>query len=558
MQVMFPPLRAAGQTPREATICCVRRRSAARSLVLLCACAAAVLRVWGIDFGLPAVIAHPDESRVARTSLDFLSGNLHPGFFNYPTLFMYLNGAAYLGYCSARTVTGHFSSIAACVASWPAAYEPFFLIARLISALAGTSAVVLVFHIGSRTADRATGVIASLYTAVAFLHVRDSHFGVTDVTMTTLVLLALLALIRAHEAPSIRRFALAGTVAGLAVSAKYNAVLLLAPLLVSAWLHWIERRANGSRLDWRLPVFGAAMTVAFLAGTPYAALDPARFWQDVTGEAAHLAAGHSVFLGVGWIYHARVTLRYGLTLPLLLSGLAGAVLLSVRRPRSAGLLLAFPVLYYIVAGRGHTVFARYMVPLVPFVCVTAGYFTASLARVLTRRTDSRAVVPSAAAIALAIAAPSLVKAVQMDRVLARPDSRGLASAWIAAHVPPGASIFLTGSSPGQPDLWRGRVAPPWRIWRYDEPRRGFTTPAGFTSSWPDWIVVQESPLVAYSSVPSGVRAELTRYDLRQSFIALSMSTPHVFDQQDAFYLPLDGFARVARPGPNLYAYERRR
>jgi hypothetical protein len=36
-----------------------------------------------------------------------------------------------------------------------------------------------------------------------------------------------------------------------------------------------------------------------------------------------------------------------------------------------------------------------------------------------------------------------------------------------------------------------------------------------------------------------------------------MRVPHVYDQQDAFCLPLAGFSGVGRPGPNLYVYRRR-
>ncbi len=520
-----------------------------------CACLGAALRLWGIEFGLPDVIAHPDEGRVARTSLDFLTGSLNPGFFNYPTLFMYVNGAAYVAYCSTRVATGHFDSIRACAASWPVAYEPFFVIPRLISAAAGTAAAILAARAGSRAADRETGIVAAFFTAVAFLHVRDSHFGVTDVTMTTLVLLAIVALMRAHERPDAVRFAVAGLVAGLAVSTKYNALLLGVPLLVSAAIRWRDAE-RPSRLDSRVPVFALVMALAFLAGTPYAILDSAGFWRDVTAEAAHLSAGHSVMLGVGWMYHARVTLRYGLTLPLLAAGAAGAVLLAVRRPASAALLLAFPAAYYIVAGRGYTVFARYMIPVVPFLCITAAFVVTAAARALTRRLAPRAVTPAIAVLAIAVAGPSLVKTVRMDRVLSRADTRGLAAEWMASRVPADASILLTGSNVGHPALWRRGVRPPWPLWRYDESREGFLTPSGFTTTWPDWIVVQESPLVAYSRVPGGVRAALARYDLREAFIAIS--APHVFDQQDAFYLPLDGFDRVARPGPNLYVYEKRR
>jgi hypothetical protein len=44
---------------------------------------------------------------------------------------------------------------------------------------------------------------------------------------------------------------------------------------------------------------------------------------------------------------------------------------------------------------------------------------------------------------------------------------------------------------------------------------------------------------------------------RHAILAARHSERHVYDQQDAFYVPFDGFDGVARPGPNLSIYERR-
>ncbi len=218
-----------------------------------------------------------------------------------------------------------------------------------LSAAAGIVTVLLVYLLGRRLFDETTGLASAVFLAVAFLHVRDSHFGVTDVAMTMLLTLAVVLLIAAHDrareaSGDAGRFAAAGLVAGLAASTKYNAILLVAPAVVAAGLLWPAETAAGrvERTVRRLGAWGLAMAVGFLLGTPYAMLEPTRFWQDASSEAMHLRAGHTVLLGIGWTHHLTVTLWHGLTWPLLLCALTGAVWMAVRAPRRAALLLAFP------------------------------------------------------------------------------------------------------------------------------------------------------------------------------------------------------------------------
>ena len=76
-------------------------------------------------------------------------------------------------------------------------------------------------------------------------------------------------------------------------------------------------------------------------------------------------------LGTGWTYHLVFTLRYGVGLPILVASLVGLVITLRQDWKHALLLCAFPIAYYWVAGSSLWVFARYMVPMVPFLCLLA-------------------------------------------------------------------------------------------------------------------------------------------------------------------------------------------
>lgn len=542
------------------TMAACRRQGGTSLAVAAILVAAAALRVWGIGFGLPLTAAHPDESRVAAEAIEIASGTLRPSFFNYPTLFMYVLGAADVAYCGARTAAGAAPSIADCLQRWRVDHEAFFLMARLLSAAAGTITVLLVYVLGARLFDRMTGLAGAALAAVAFLHVRDSHFGVTDVAMTMMTVLAAVMVVRAHDRAAAtgggtRAFALAGVAAGLAASTKYNALVVAATAAVSVALLWrAEGAAAGrnARALRRAGAWTAALAAGFFAGTPYALVEPARFWRDASGEALHLQAGHAINLGVGWAYHFAVTLRYGLTIPMLAAGLAGAAWMAWTRPPRAALLLAFPVVYYCVAGRGHTVFARYMVPVVPFLALAAGGFAASLARALSARVRRLPSAVACAALVAAVGAASTAKAVRLDRLLSKTDSRVLAADWMMANAVPPASIYISGSQYGRPDIGRRLREQPYTI---VELRDGvFRDGRGAAIDRPDWIIVQESPLRMYSSLPPEVTASLANYSLVQTFRAHDPGTPQVYDQQDAFFVPLSGFDGVGRPGPSFRIY----
>ncbi|MDT9126810.1 hypothetical protein, partial [Escherichia coli] len=88
-------------------------------------------------------------------------------------LFMWVLDGLYLLYYLWGRATGTFHSVADLVASWKFHWVPLFLIPRALSAVMGTATVLVVFRIARRAWGDTTGLVAALFTALAFIHARD-------------------------------------------------------------------------------------------------------------------------------------------------------------------------------------------------------------------------------------------------------------------------------------------------------------------------------------------------------------------------------------------------
>jgi 4-amino-4-deoxy-L-arabinose transferase-like glycosyltransferase len=520
---------------------------------------AAFVRVWGLDFGLPHTQARPDEQATVSIALRFFTRTLNPAFFDWPSLFMYAVAACFVAYFQVGRLIGWFPYESTFVAAGAAHPAPLFLIARGLSAASGVLTVAAIYAAGLRLFDRITGLIGAFFLACAALHVRDSHFGVTDVAATSLVTLSFLFTAKFASSGRHREAIVSALWTGLAASTKYNAALIALPL---SWAILRSRESWNVRIG-LLASCGLVAGVAFVAGTPYAVLDWQAFAAALESVAAHLRAGHAALAGPGWVVHLSTSLRYGLGLPLLVTGVAGLVL-SVWRDRGSGLLLAlFPVAYYVLIGSGQTAFARYIIPVVPFLCLAAAHFLVVAAGVFGRRLRRPAASPLIAWVfAAAVAAPSVMATVQTDRLLARTDNRLIAARWIRDRYPDGATIAQNGSFSGNVHMAAADPALAARYQSVDfhEPTGSFSTATSDKSSTPLLIIVVECPLPYCEAVSERLRGILRDdYERQQEFVAFDASSRSlVYDRDDDFYVPLAGMQDVMRPGPNLIVYRRRR
>ena len=177
--------------------------------------------------------------------------------------------------------------------------------------------------------------------------------------------------------------------------------------------------------------------------------------------------------------------------PLLFAGIVGAAVVIVAEPYVAAPLLAFPIAYYLVAGSIRSLFFRYAIPVVPFLCLTAAWLVclgvnrclaARPAPTLAERWRFAALSTAAA---VAIAARSLGSVLQFDRILSQVDNRVVLAQWFEQHVPPGSSVLQTGSRYG---LAQFDQKMKYTSWRWDGGRGMFLVgnrrpPAGLTGFW---------------------------------------------------------------------------
>jgi 4-amino-4-deoxy-L-arabinose transferase-like glycosyltransferase len=520
---------------------------------------ALAVRLRGIWFGLPFVHARPDELIIVSKALGFFTTDFNPRFFDYPTLYLYLTFALYALYYAWGRAVGWFTSRAHFVGGTHGRWELLYVIGRVATALFGTATVLWVYRIGDAVLTQSAGVLSALFLALTFLHVRDSHYLTTDVAMTFFITCAMLSLIRLHQDRKRSHAVAAAIYAGLAMGTKYNGVLLAVPMTIVELLNaWRHRGGWRSVLrDSYLPLMAAIMAVTFLATTPYLILDYPRAVRDFRAlqDSMNVGMTPAGYLPPGWIYHFEFSLVHGLGIPLLAASLMGVVLVAVRQPVTAFLLGSFPVAYYIVAGASGNVFVRYMLPVVPFLCIFAAAFVDAVATTLAARTTIRQPI-AAAALGLAVIAPSAWNIVRFDTILAREDSRMVAARWVQEHVPRGSSVYVTGNPYGHPPL-EDRVDPKWHLVTFDYRANNFIEGRKRFFGDPDWIIVQRSAL-PYSHIPDLVKEMLPEhYSLMTVIQAADLSLPgNVYDVQDAFYLPYDGFKGIRRPGPNLEIYRR--
>jgi 4-amino-4-deoxy-L-arabinose transferase-like glycosyltransferase len=395
---------------------------------------AALLRFVGIGAGIPFNIGVDEPEIMSRVLQMMRTGDFNPHFFDYPGLYFYVQ----LGVAVVRFMVG------ATLGNWTSLDQVetanFYLTGRAVTALLGTLTVLLVYRIGMRWGARHAALAAGLM-AVMPLHVRESHFVLTDVPATFLITLTLLLTLSAHERERAASFAWAGAAAGLAAATKYPGGLVIIVPLIAVWM---TLGTKPSRLVASLAVVGAAMA-AFLVAAPYTILDLPGFLNGF----AHLAGAYAPKrLGEpAWLtYYKHLSRSMGLpAFLLLLTGLGLGAVRAVRGPGRVRwtVTIAFPLVYFYFLSGQTLVFGRYLLPMIPFVCVLAAVGAVSGVSLLRRfdipRTPRTAII---AAITAAALLPPAWQSLNFVRTTQRVSTVQQAYSWIVSDIPRGATIVI--------------------------------------------------------------------------------------------------------------------
>ncbi len=531
-------------------------RAAALAIVLV----AGALRVAALDAGLPHLMTRPDEESIVFQTSKPAHGIWDLEWAVYPHAYVYL--------CWGWSVAGVWLEQRLGLA--PAgAYEPILhreparilLLDRVLSAVAGTATVAVVIGVARAALGDGPALVAGALLATSFLHARDSHAAKPDAMLALGAALVLAALVPLARRATLGRGALAGAAAGFAMAMKYPGVLLLAPVYVAAV-------AGVPGRGWRRVVPGAAVVAGLTAAAVFVGTSPFLVFNPKT-RAAVLGIVHVVLPQVyttlppdapkvmgyaveqyrtwwrGFIYHAVFSLRFGAgLLATLAAPLAVGWALVARRALPVAAAV-FVVLYYVTIGISPAMLARYMTPLLPVLALLeAGAAAALVARLVPARRGAAAL----ALVTICLAAEPTYRIVAWDRLAARTDTRLLATEWIAGHVPAGARVGIAGTHYWG---WGAPQMPPGVI-----PIGVPDQPAALEAARVPWLVTHEHTL-PYSGVdPATFAAWAPHLRLLADFdpFVPGRAGDAVFEQSDAYYIPLAGFSAVTRPGPQVRVY----
>ena len=477
-------------------------RSRWGSLLLL----AAGLRLWSIDFGLDIECVRPDEEFVVGKAQQILeTGDLNPHFFHYPSLLMYVNAAL-------LRVAGD-------------SFEPR-LVGRLFTVACGLGTVLLLGVLGARLFSPTVGLLAGLFLAAAYQHVRESHFATTDVPFVFLVTASLWAAAEGRIQSRLSLFRLSASLAGLAASIKYPGVLALIPgLFLGTSLPGLSFRDRARQILFGCVLFAAAFAVT----SPFVLLD-AQGARHSVSELFREVWGDRRLASRDLLFPMTFSLLHGLGLPLLSLGVMG--FLAGSRRWNGFLLVLWFATFYAVAAVTPTRFARYSLPAVPPLCLAAALFVESLP---ARRIMKQGLV-------LAAILPSLLDSISFDRVLGREDTRSLAASWIAENLPRGTPVMVSDGY-GAPPIPAG----------YPVREVGFRLGAvreGEREGFTHLLTHEHAALYRFSRVDESLKERLRSAALLARFVPFRDGiAPGLYDALDAFYLPYQRPGSVERPGP---------
>jgi len=298
---------------------------------------------------------------------------LDPGFYNYGSLYLF-----------AYKIAGDMVSAYGGGADSNSEKDAWFHIrrvtiaGRVLSCLAGSASVMLVFLLLRRWTNLLGALMGSAALAIAPGALVHARFATVD-TLAAFLFLAsvycavLLVPDRNRERLSsfcpVKLSFWAGVLAGLSAGTKYSGILALTALAVACI--WLPRSTR-----WKSLGAGLAGTVlGFLVSTPGSVLNSTKFLEDLKFELSHTSSGHGLVFAAtqsGFLYHIG-NLFAGLGVIVTVLGAIGLIVAAVRRHPWAFVILAATVPTYWLLGRAEVKFFRYVLPLMPLLCLGFGW-----------------------------------------------------------------------------------------------------------------------------------------------------------------------------------------
>jgi len=477
------------------------------SIILL----ALVLRVWGINFGLP-YIYHPDEPRyVISAQLLFKTQNLDPQ--SLPDIssssFVYVvNALAYIPYYLAGKLVGAFDSpldipapTMLAMGVGKTSMPTTFLLGRAVTVLFSIANIILVFLIGRQLFRNVTiGLLAAAMLAISPTNVIHSRFVTPDTFVVFFALLAFLETVYICYYNKPIHYILFGVALGCVVSSKINGVLIALPLIVA----YFYRRGIKGLLEPSLYLIPITTGLAFVATTPYILWNVSDVIGDILSEGRHYSTGHAGMEGNSLVWYLNYMWQTAGVIYILatLEILRGIYL----RSKETILLSIFPIVYFVFISIFVVRNDRTLLPLTPFLFLLAASFLTYLLNKASRLQPKvwrkmfiSAIVCLSIVGLIQPTSATIENAIQLTTV----DSRETARIWIANNLPAGSKIAIESYSP---------FVDPSRFSVHGFGRMIDHEPEWYTEQGFDYLIFSQGMYGRFYREPARYASEISQYE----------------------------------------------
>jgi hypothetical protein len=344
---------------------------------------AGLLRLRGLDFGLPA-INDPDELVFSLGAVKLLrEGTLNPGWFGHPaTTTIYVLALVDISVFAFGHFVGWFPTVKSFGDAIYADPSWAILPGRVVMMLFGIACVALTGRLAVRLYGPLAGICAAALLAFNPLHIAYSQVIRSDIMASTFMLLMLLAALAYSREGRRRDLFKASLWLGLAVASKWPFAATGIAFAGAMLLRLMDGRETLTGAVSRVVLFGLLSLAALIAASPYLLLDYQTALASVQSEAQvhHLGAtGGSPLWNTWWYVKEPLRNSFGIAGLLLTTAGIG---LGFRHRESRFLLLPPVLAFVLITVTQALIWHRWALPVVPLLAVFGGAALAQLLRFL--------------------------------------------------------------------------------------------------------------------------------------------------------------------------------
>ena len=330
------------------------------------------LRLPGVWFGYPWLKHYDEVGEIVPCALQLLDFQQSHGVakitHNGPLL-KYLMAFIFAVWGIVGSI---FTPLSTIVEHWKTTTSALILGRIIVGVLPGTLIVWLVYLVGRNFRNATTGLAAAFITAIAFKLVEFSHYATSDSAAALLVLCILLFSLRFYENGKLKYLRLAALTWAAAVAVKLSA----APALVIPFTAVLMKN-HFKGADWlksllHLALFSPLFLLIF--HLPYLR-HPLEFIKLVLNTL--LVQTFFFKKGFFWYfnpsgYSATDLPLAGIGWMLLVLCLSGMIISLFAPNRKKWIILSFPVVFYLILGTAQAKETRYILPMLPILCLWGG------------------------------------------------------------------------------------------------------------------------------------------------------------------------------------------